>query len=402
MLLALCACGSTADAGKIDEILSMVQSIQAQLDALTGGEAAETPADEAAEPAAVDFTWNGQMEVWSILPTTAAAGLVAINDAMGALMEAEGFTYVKQDAQGDPSAQVDFVEQAIAAGNVGAMMIAAMDVAMLEDAVKEAQDAGIAVAYLGITPDYDIGGYICTNYDLTGMYAVQAAEDWVTNRVAEGGEIPTTDDGKYEVAVDTYYDITDGVYRSNAIVGTVNASDILVGVSNTSSYGESNSYGAAFDNAQTVLMSNPNCHIFIAYEPEEALGAADAIEQYCDDNGLDLADYCVIPCYTEDDGTFWTVYDSVYDRDAGEIIDESASAIKGYATYGSSPEGTGEKLATILLGVCGEFPDYNWSFAKPLYDDTSCANIYGYSQYWVEGDDNPALQYRTEDVINLS
>ena len=37
----------------------------------------------------------------------------------------------------------------------------------------------------------------------------------------------------------------------------MNASDVLVGVSNTSSYGDSNSYGAAFDNAQNVLAAHP-------------------------------------------------------------------------------------------------------------------------------------------------
>lgn len=37
----------------------------------------------AGEPTS-EFTWNGQKEVWSILPTTGAEGLVLINDAMGA------------------------------------------------------------------------------------------------------------------------------------------------------------------------------------------------------------------------------------------------------------------------------------------------------------------------------
>lgn len=57
-------------------------------------EAASTPAEETV---AADFTWNGQKEVWSILPTTSADGLVWINDTMGAIMTAEGFNYVKKD-----------------------------------------------------------------------------------------------------------------------------------------------------------------------------------------------------------------------------------------------------------------------------------------------------------------
>lgn len=75
-----------------------------------------------------------------------------INDAMGAVMEAQGFKYVKKDAEGNPGNQVQFVEQAIAAGNVGCLMIAAMSVEMLKDVVQQATDNGIAVVYLGAQP----------------------------------------------------------------------------------------------------------------------------------------------------------------------------------------------------------------------------------------------------------
>ena len=399
MLLALCACGSTADAGKIDEILSIVQSMQAQLDALTGGDAAEAPAavpddvPKDSHKTTVDFTWNGQMEVWSVLPTTGAEGLVMINDAMGAVMEAEGFTYVKKDANGDPSAQVQFIEDAIAAGNVGAIMCAAMDVGMLQDVVIDALEAGIAVAYLGAEPTlYGISGCVYTAYEITGMYAVQAAEDWVLN---SGADVPTNADGKYEIAVDTYYDITDGAYRSRAIVGTVENSDILTLVSETSSYGQS-AYSDAYDNATDVLGANPDCHLFIAYEPEEAMGAADAIADYCDVNGLSVADYCVIPCYAED-----TTFSELY---AASAEDASANAIKGYATYGDPAEErdgeiiippilTGEHLADILLSACG-FEGYDFPYGETYYDTITAVNTVGFEQVWHMGDANPAAEYK--------
>ena len=91
------AAGSAASASAPAE-----EAASAAAPAEEAAEAAEAPAEEAA-PAA--FTWNGQKEVWSILPTTGAEGLVWINDSMGAVMEAQGFTYVKKDAQGDPTAQ---------------------------------------------------------------------------------------------------------------------------------------------------------------------------------------------------------------------------------------------------------------------------------------------------------
>lgn len=432
MIFSLCACG--ASDAQLDEILTTIQGIQAQLDVLTGaGEEADAPAAEApAEKTIVDFEWNGQTEVWSVLPTTGAEGLVWINDAMGAIMEAEGWTYVKKDAQGDPTAQVQFIEDAIAAGNVGAIMCAAMSVELLQDVVTDALEAGIAVAYLGAEPtEYGISGCVYTAYEITGMYAVQAAEDWVTKRVEEGGNVPTDSDGKYEVAIDTYYDIADGVYRSNAMEGTVNSSKILTLVSNTTSYGQ-NAYTDAYNNASDVLGAHPDCRIFIAYEPEEAMGAADAIASYCEVKGLDLADFCVIPCYAEDT-TFTEMYEA-------SQADASANAIKGYSTYGDAamPYGddtaasvgkayealaafsedlnpdtpviippllTGTHLADILLSACGvEGYDYgferllsDFEYGDTFYDTITVTNIFDYSNTWSMGDENPAAEYKVVD-----
>lgn len=405
MLAVFAGCGdqaSGAEASAPAEASTPVEDSApaAPADETPAEQPAEQPTEEgsAAEPApaaTTDFTWNGQKEVWSILPTTGAEGLVLINDSMGAVMEAEGFTYVKKDAQGDPSAQVSFVEDAIAAGNVGALMIAAMDVGQLKDVVAQAIDAGIAVAYLGAEPtDYTIGGCVYTAYEITGMYAVQAAEYWVEN---SGANVPKNADGKYEVACDTYYNIADGVYRSNAMIGTVEKSDILTLVSETSSYGQS-AYSDAYDNAQDVLGANPDCHIFIAYEPEEAMGAADAIADYVDQNGGDLKDYCVIPCYAED-----TTFTSLYE---GAVADPSSSAIKGYATYGDPAEErdgeviippvlTGEHLAEILLGVCG-VGDYSWNYGETYYDTITAVTVDGFSATWKMGDENPAAEYKVQ------
>ncbi len=353
---------------------------------------------EEKEAKKANFVWNEQYEVWSILPTTGAEGLVMINDAMGAMMEDEGFTYVKQDAEGDPTNQVKYVEQAIAAGNVGCLMIAAMDVDILKDVCEEAYNAGIAVAMLGAEPtDYVIAGGVYTAYEITGMFAVQAAEDWVEN---SGAEVPLNANGKVEIAIDTYYDITDGVYRSQAVVGTIDKSDLLENVSETSSYGDS-AYSDAYNNAQDVLNAHPDCHVFIAYEPEEAMGAADAIADYCDVNGYSLADYAVFPCYAEDT-TFLEMYDEV-------LEDPSANAIKGYSTYGDAPETdedgnvtkdtstlTGEHLGEVLLGVC-EVGDNEWDYGEFYYDTITAVNTAGFEKVWSMGDENPASEYKTID-----
>ena len=418
MLTAFVGCGSEAASAASSAPAEEVASAPAE-------EAASAPAEEAAAPAA-EFTWNGQKEVWSILPTTSADGLVWINDTMGAIMEAEGFTYVKKDAQGNPANQVTFVEDAIAAGNVGALMIAAMSVDMLKDVVNQAMEAGIAVAYLGAEPtDYSISGCVYTAYEITGMWAVEAAENWVEARVAEGGDIPKNADGKYEVACDIYTDIVDGIYRSNGMVGTVDASETLARVSTTTSYSEG--YNAAFNNAQDVLSANPDCHIFIAYEPQLALGMNDAITEYCEMNGKDLADYCVIACYGED-----TAFTDVYNA---TVEDPSYSAIKGYSTYGDPampygdeaaalvgksydamakfseelqpgapviipPVFTGEHLADILLNACGiEGYEFEPGVGNTYYDTITVCNTYGFANTWTRDMENPAAAYKTPDFI---
>ena len=362
----------------------------------------------AEEAEAPDFEWNGCKEVWAILPTTGVPGLMMHADSCGYEMEKEGWTYAAKDAEGTPAKQVEFVEQAISAGNVGALMIATMDVGLMEDVCEQAREAGIAINMLGVAPEYPVAGYIATAYEMTGQYAVYAAEDWLEKRLAEGGNIPANADGKYEVAVDYYTGIDDGIYRSNAIFGTIEKSDNLVTVSATQAYGNS-AYDTAFSNAQSALSANPNVRIFVCYEPDEAMGIAAACADYAESNGLDLADFCVIPCYSQDP-TFLEIVEDVK-------ADHSASAIKGYASYGAeaTPEETeafwaagyendpaysptGGKLAAILLGVCGS-ENYDWTYGDLFFDDISAWNVYDFELNWKQGDVDTAEEYKVPDFM---
>ena len=400
MVLALCACGSsgtTTDTGSSGSSSGSgsADSGSADTGSSSGGSAG--------------FTWNGQKEVWAILPTTGVPGLTWNTDfAMIRMQNLDGWNYSAKDAQGDPSKQVQFVEDAIAAGNVGALIIAAMDVDMLEDVCKQASDKGIAVAFLGAKANYPVAGSVYTQYSIAGMFAVKAAEDWVQKRVAEGGNVPANADGKYEVSVDTYYDITDGIYKSNAMVGTVDESDVLTGVSNTTSYGNS-AQEDAYNNTSAILAAHPDCRIFIAYEPDEAIGMNSYITDYAAQNGLDLADFCVVPCYAMD-ATFQQMWAEVY-------ADHSANAIKGYSTYGGKVNeeeladcvaisgsedwagcyATGRALATILLGVCGyDDQGYTWNYGDIFWDDVDGTNVYDFEIHYTFGDTNPAEEYQVE------
>ncbi|MBR5571584.1 MAG: substrate-binding domain-containing protein [Oscillospiraceae bacterium] len=392
------------------KFLALILALAMVLSLVACGEKA--PVDEGTpdDGAAVTegFVWNGNKEVWAVLPVSGVPGLSWNTDFAGYFMEKQGWTYVSKDAQGDPSNQVSLIEDAIAAGNVGALIVPAMVAPMLQDVCARAYDAGIAIAFLGAKADYPIAGCVYTLYSVAGVYAVKAAEDWVQKRVAEGGNVPTNADGKYEVAVDTYYDIEDGIFKSNAFVCTVDESDILVGVSNTTSYGNS-PVTTAYDNASAVLAANPDCRIFIAYEPDEAMGIESYIRDYAEQNGLDLADFCVISGYAED-ATFRGMW-------AEAQADPSSTAIKGYATFGGKCNeeelaecievsgeatwaacyATGRSLATILLGSCGGFEGYTWNYGDIYWDDVDATNIYGFTLGYKNGDVNVGEKYQTEE-----
>ena len=392
------------------KILALILALVMALSLVACGQ--QAPADDGAadDGAAVTegFVWNGQKEVWAVLPVSGVPGLSWNTDFAGVFMEKQGWTYVSKDAQGNPANQISLIEDAIAAGNVGALIVPAMDAAMLEDVCGRAYDAGIAIAFLGAKADYPIAGAVYTLYSVAGTYAVQVAEDWVKQRVAEGGNIPTNADGKYEVAVDTYYDIEDGIFKSNAFVGTVDESDILVGVSNTTSYGNA-PVETAYNNASAVLAANPDCRIFIAYEPDEAVGINSYLVDYAAQNGLDLADFCVVPGYAMD-ATFQELWAEVQ-------ANPSANAIKGYATFGGKCNeaeiaecteisgsadwagcyATGRSLATILLGSCGGFEGYTWNYGDIFWDDVDAANIYGFSLSYTNGDVNPGEKYQVNE-----
>ncbi len=334
------------------------------------------PADPADGPAATGgFSWNGKKEVWSVLPTTAAEGLVIINDTMGASLEAQGWTYVKKDAEGNPGNQVTFIEDAIAAGNVGALMVAAMSVDMIKDACEAAIDAGIIVVFLGAKPNgYAINGCVYTAYELTGLYAIEMVEEWAKQNN------PPADDKGIPVALDCYDDIEDGQYRSNAFRDRTEASEILYTYNITQTYGD-DAINGGYSWAENMMAANPDLRIFVCYEPECMVGVVSYLNQYCDENNIDKAEFCVVCCY-EDSATL-----EEFDK---TTADPSSTVFKGFVTYGDGLEATGKALGTIIAGSA----DGSWPFTQIYYDSVHSRNNFGYVGEWVMGDENPAEIYK--------
>ncbi len=373
MVLSLAACGgSTTPAAATT---AEAPATTAEAAPATTAEAA--PAATPAEPAAPAFTWNGQKEVWAVVPTTNAEGLMVICNTMGETMTAQGWTYVAKDAALDPGKQVSFVEDAIASKKVGALMVPAMSVEMLKDIVEKATAAGIAVGYLGALPaDYTINTAIYTAYEITGMFAIEMAEAWAkANNPAKDAA-----KGKIPVALDVYDDIQDGQYRSNAFRDRTEESEILFNYNTNVSYGK-DAQTKGYTWAENQMTANPDLRIFICYEPDCMVGVTQFLAKYAKEKKIDLKEFCVINCY-EDTAT--------KEEFAKAKADASSTAFKGYVTYGASPQDTGKKLGELMLGSA----DGSWKFGEVYYDSVYSNATFAFEKTWKMGEENPAIKYK--------
>jgi len=322
------------------------------------------------------WKWNGKKEVWAVVPTTNAEGLMVICNSMGKKMTAAGWTYVAKDAQGDPGKQVTFVEDAIASKKVGALMVAAMSVDMLKDVVDRAEKAGIAVCYLGAKArGYTINATLYTAYEITGMYAIEMAEAWAkaNKPVADKG-------GKVPVALDVYDDIEDGQFRSNAFRDRTKSSDTLYIYNTSVSYGK-DAQNKGYNWAENMMTANSNLRIFVCYEPDCMVGVVSYLTKYAKDKKINLKDFCVVNCY-EDSAT--------HEEFVKATKDASATPFKGYVTYGDNTELTGQKLADLLMKSTAG----TWKFGDIFYDTVYSHSTFGFVRNWKMGDPNPAEKYK--------
>ena len=334
----------------------------------------------AALSAAPSFKWNGLKEVWSVLPTTNAEGLMIISNHMGKKMQDQGWTYVAKDAQGDPGKQVTFIEDAIASKKVGAIMCAAMAVDMLKDVVVRAENAGIAVCYLGALPkDYSINTALYTAYEITGMYAIEMVEAWAAANKPKA-ETVGVNKGKIPVALDVYDDIEDGQYRSNAFRDRTKESKLLYAFNTSVSYGK-DAQNKGYNWAENQMTANANLRIFVCYEPDCMIGVVSYLTKYAKEKKLDLKSFCVVNCY-EDSAT--------HDEFAKAQANASATPFKGYVTYGDSTELTGDKLGDLLLKATAG----TWKFGDVFYDNIYSHSTFGFAKNWKMGEENPAKKYK--------
>ncbi|MGI5936797.1 MAG: substrate-binding domain-containing protein [Oscillospiraceae bacterium] len=336
-----------------------------------------------------ETVYNGGKQCWILVPTTDAPSLITICNSMGEMMAEKGFTYEIKDCKGDDANYVTYIENAITAGDVGVLMVAAMSVSAIQDACQEAMKAGIILVMLGADPmtpspatgfeGYGIDAVIITSYALTGYYCVKTAEEFAKLNK----DVLVADENGIPVAVNTYYDIEDGAKRSNAMIGELYYSDTLYCYNEKSFYGD-DAQTMGYDWAQTVMTSNPNVRIFLTYEPDAALGVCSYLEEYAADNGLDLREFCVINNYLDENA------EALYDK---AVSDPASTAYKGYVSYGGTNVETGQTLAKLALGRI----DGTYSFGYRYVDQINVKTTFGYEAHWEDGMETPAAEYESLD-----
>lgn len=337
------------------------------------------------EPEAPDdpgFFWNGRTEIWGIIPDADGAAVITCLRAAD-IMKSDGWTYTEKDTGGDTAEALRLVEEAVSSGAVGALLISVPNAEALEDAVTRAEKAGIAVAFIGAEPDYPVAGYIYSAYELVGMYAALAAEDWAKN----------IDNGyPLETAVFTRFTTLGDSRCTRAILGAVNGSDLLSLVSEVCLCSD------PYEDTLAVLAEHPDCRVFIAGVSEDASRITEAIGDYCEENGLNLADFCVSVCCA--------LRDDALDLYYAAEEDPSAAAVKACAVYGdpverrgcilySPMELMGIRMAGLILSACGDTGWSSFTYGEAYYDRVYATNIFGFSLTWQNGDENPAAGYKS-------
>lgn len=333
LLLGLCACGPSQDSvDRLEESLLAAQQSLNDYAALAAGRREEVSHVRTAE----DFQWNGKTAVWFLLPRDASPDDIVAADAMGAMCQANGWTYEKRELGSGSATPLGLLKQAVADGNVGALVYTELSGYMAEFA-QAAADAGIILLCLDPDCPEAVAGSIQADYSALGRETCALLDAWAAQRGLEAGP-----GGKIPVAINAYGETNPDAPWTSALRDALEESEIFYKsrtglVCNTDDY-----FSGAYLWARRVMSEKPEMRVFCCYTPQAAYGVCYYLEQYCADQELDLADFCVVWQGRDgDSGTYLSV--------AGE--NASYTAARGYVVSEDGPWTTGARLGHQILGI---------------------------------------------------
>lgn len=329
MLLSLCACGSRDE--QLDDLLQQIHQLQISLNQYQASLTGE-PAVQSAE----DFVWNGQTVAWFILPSDVTPDMLLVSGALGAMCQANGWTYERKQLGPESGTAQSLLKAATVAGDVGAIIYTSL-ADYLAPCVQEAADAGIMVLCLENGSSCPVAGAIDTPYERMGTEAIAAITAWCDSigcTPAEGERLP--------VAINIYGAGSAAHPLAGSLLSAIEKTETLRKSHLGTSAGDSTLFHAAYLWARTLMEESPELRVFFCDTPEAAYGVCYYLEQYAADHTLDLSDFCVLWC--EEDADSHT-YLSVAREDS------AYTAARGFVTCGDDGWTTGSRIGYQLLGI---------------------------------------------------
>lgn len=192
-----------------------------------------------------------------------------------------GLSYVIATDEGDTAAQINNIENFITMG-CAAIMIHTTDIALLEEVVGKAEEAGCACILYGDVPKYYMSAYTSTDLAALGYGAGLIVRSWIDMTYPDAGE------GEIEVAFHGFY-----VVMPTVIVSDMVKQAILDDPRCTIVYEEENVSGidAGYTFAERAMSAFPNVKVFAGYNLLASYGMNNYIMGL---PNVDPSKYCVV------------------------------------------------------------------------------------------------------------
>ena len=245
--------------------------------------------------------------------------LKGLADALTGVAASQGDTVVTADPKGDPSTQLQQLQQWIDLGQVDAIWVIPAAAEAVTSALKSAQEKGIVVIASGVPADYGFdglqAGITFTNVDNAdyGSKLGGLAAQCITERLDGKGNIIYLQSASGQQSGDSINTAVKEAITSGApdakIVNTQEAADRLGSAQLVSS----------------ALQGNPDANTVVGTDDESSLGALDAFNQA----GLDPTKTCIIGAGGNDeavkdvnDGLLYGVVAFDFQTDLGQNLGE--------------------------------------------------------------------------------
>lgn len=273
--------------------------------------------------------------------TLQVPALKGLADGLTAVAKGQGDTVITADPKGDPSTQLQQLQQWVQLGQVDAIWVIPASPQAVAPAVKAAQAKGIVVIASGVPSDYGLTkgapGITFTNVDNVafGKQLGDSAAKCITERLGGKGQViflqsPSGQQSTGAINTNIKAALTAGAAGSK-IVNQQAAKDRLGSQQSVSS----------------ALQGAPSANTLIATDDESTLGGLAAFQQA----GKDPSKICVIGAGGNEEAVAAVKSGKVYSELSFDFQADLMQNLKELHTLGANPKAPGNSLTTPIKSV---------------------------------------------------